>query len=90
MSSQQQSMKQWLQREIPQKKISESAKELKERGVNIDTATKVEEITVGAGEIGETVKHTTRQVGWSAPLTGEALRDAATKATRKLVHIDDK
>jgi hypothetical protein len=52
-----------LQREIPQKKISESAKELKERGVNIDTATKVEEITVGAGEIGETVKHTTRQVG---------------------------
>lgn len=67
------------------REISETARELKERGVIKDTATAVEETTVAAREIGETAKHTAQQVGESAPVTGEALRDAATKikSTRK-------
>ena len=55
---------------------------MKERGIR-DTATNVKQTTVGAREIGETVKHTTQQVGESDPLTAEALRDAATKAKSK-------
>ncbi|MDP9289350.1 MAG: hypothetical protein M3P08_14305 [Thermoproteota archaeon] len=64
------------------KEIGGAAKEFKERGVR-DTATNVEETNVGAREIDETVKHTARQVGESAPLTGEALREAATKVKSK-------
>jgi hypothetical protein len=58
---------------------------LKERGVIKYTATAVEETAVAAREIGETAKHTAQEVGESAPVTDEALRDAATKikSTRK-------
>jgi hypothetical protein len=56
------------------REISETAKELKERGVIKDTATAVEET---AAEIGETPRHTSQQVGESTPLTGEVIRSAA-------------
>jgi methyl-accepting chemotaxis protein len=65
------------------REISETAKELKERGVIRDTATNIEETTVAARNIGETVKHTAQQVGESTPLTGEVLREAATKVKSK-------
>jgi hypothetical protein len=51
----------------------------KDRGVIKDTAAAVEETAAVAREIGETVIHTAQQVGESAPLTGEAIRDAATR-----------
>jgi predicted dinucleotide-binding enzyme len=61
------------------KEINETAKELKERGVTKETATNVEETVVVAREIGESVKHTVHQIGESAPLTNETLREATTK-----------
>lgn len=63
------------------KEIREAAKRLKERGIG-DTDTTVKS-TVGAGEIGEKVKHTTQQVAESAPLTAEALREVGTKVKSK-------
>jgi hypothetical protein len=65
------------------REISETAKELKERGVIRDTATNIEETTVAARDIGETVKHTAQQVVESTPLTSEVLREAATKVKSK-------
>ena len=62
------------------REINNTAKELKERGVIKDTATAVEETVTTAREIGETVIHTAQQVGESAPLTGETIRNAATRA----------
>jgi len=60
------------------REISETAKELKDRGVIKDTATAVEETAAAAREIGERARHTAQQVGESTPLTGEAIRNAAT------------
>ena len=60
------------------KEIGETAKELKEGGM---IRHNVEE-TVGAREKGKMVKHSARQVGESAPPTGDR--------REKLVHIDDK
>jgi DNA-binding Lrp family transcriptional regulator len=58
-------------------------KKLKERGVIKDTATNVEETAVAARELGEAMKHTTQQIGESAPLTSETLREAATNVKSK-------
>ena len=65
------------------KEINETAKGLKECGVIKDTANNVEETAVAAREIGEAVKHTAHQIGESAPLTSETLREAATKVKSK-------
>ena len=61
------------------REISETTRELKERGVVKDKATAVEETAVAAREIGETEKHIVQQVSESAPVTSDALRNAATK-----------
>jgi len=63
--------------------ICETAKDLRERGVIRETATNVEETAAAAREISDTAKHTAQQVGESAPLTGEALRKAATRVKSK-------
>lgn len=62
------------------REINNTAKELKERGVIKYTATAVEETAAAAREIGESMIHTAQQVGESAPLTGETIRNAATRA----------
>ena len=56
---------------------------MKERGIIKDTAANVEETVVAAREIGESVKHTAQQIGESAPLTSETLREATTKIISK-------
>jgi hypothetical protein len=58
--------------------MSETAQELKDRGVIKDTATALEETAAVAREIGETARYTAQQVGETAPLTGKAIRNAAT------------
>ena len=68
------------------REISEAARELKERGVIKDTGyCHRRKTAVAAREIGETAKRTAQQVSESAPVTDDALRDAATKikSTRK-------
>ena len=62
------------------REINNTAKELNERGVIKDTATAIDETITTAREIGESVIHTAQQVGESAPLTGETIRNAATRA----------
>jgi uncharacterized protein YjgD (DUF1641 family) len=62
------------------REINETAKELKERGVIKDTATAVEKTVATAREIRESVIDTAQQVSESAPLTGETIRNAATRA----------
>ncbi|MGC2574550.1 MAG: hypothetical protein WA364_23815, partial [Candidatus Nitrosopolaris sp.] len=51
-----------------------------ERGVIKDTATAVEKTVATAREIRESVIHTAQQVSESAPLTGDTIRNAATRA----------
>jgi len=65
------------------KEINQTATELKERGVIRDTAANVEETVVAARGIGEVVKDTVQQVGESAPLTSETLREAAKVKSKK-------
>jgi methyl-accepting chemotaxis protein len=65
------------------KEISETAKELKERGVIKGTAVSVDETAIAAHEISETVKHTAQQIGESVPVTSETLKEAATKVRSK-------
>ena len=60
----------------------ETAKELKERDVNKDTAIAVEKTVATAREIRESVIGTAQQVSESAPLTGETIRNAARVKTR--------
>jgi hypothetical protein len=61
------------------REINATAKELKERGIIKDTATVVEETVATAREIHESVIDTAQQVSESAPLTGETIRNAATR-----------
>lgn len=63
--------------------INQTAKELKERGVIKDTAANVEKTVVAARGIGEAVKDTVQQIGESAPLTSETLREAAKVKSKK-------
>ena len=65
--------------------INQTAKELKERGVIKDTAANLEKTVVAARGIGEAVKDTVQQIGESAPLTSETLREA-TKVKSKKSH----
>ena len=55
------------------REIGETAKELKERGM---IRHKIEE-TVGAREKGKMVKHSARQVGESAPPTGDQEKNSS-------------
>ena len=65
------------------KEINQTAKELKERGVIKDTAANVEKTVVAARGIGESVKDTMQQIGESAPLTSETLKEAAKVKSKK-------
>jgi hypothetical protein len=49
-------------------------------GLTYRSKTAVEETLGTAREIRESVIHTAQQVGESAPLTGETIRNAATRA----------
>ena len=48
-----------------------------------DTAANVEKTVVAACGIGEAVKDTVQQIGESAPLTSETLREAAKVKSKK-------